>query len=64
MPLGGKAFRLLMQAEKRDIVTAHDGAGELLDGNVVIAPGLCEAPDYVKVGRSSFMRRLRLQESA
>jgi hypothetical protein len=56
---------LLMQAEKRDIVTAHDGAGEIARRQRShCAPGLCEAPDYVKVGRSAFMRRLRLQESA
>jgi hypothetical protein len=47
VPPPGKADVLLMQGDKMDIVTAHNVAAPLLDGNAVIAPVLCEAPDYV-----------------
>jgi hypothetical protein len=47
VPLGGEAFMLSVQAGKGDIAPIDEGAGELLHADVIVAPVLCEAKDYV-----------------
>jgi len=68
VPQLGESLMLLVQLEKVHIVVADDGAAALLSAGVIVAPVLCEAPDYVKQalldrGTAAFMRRLRLRES-
>ena len=48
VPRCGKAFVLFVQVGEEHVVIANDGAAPLLDGNVIVPPILCEAPDYVK----------------
>ena len=39
---------LLLQLKQGDVMVLDDGAGYLLDGDIVISPVLCEVPDYVE----------------
>jgi hypothetical protein len=48
VPRLGKAFVLLVKLNKVHVVAAYDVATPLFDGNVIVAPVLCEAPDYVE----------------
>jgi len=68
VPLLSESLMLFVQLNQVHIVIAHDGAAPLLGAGVIVAPILCEAPDYVKQalldrGTAAFMRRLRLRES-
>lgn len=38
VPRGGELLVLLAEFQKGDVVVANDGAGNLLDGDVIVAP--------------------------
>ena len=57
VPTGGEAFVLAVQLKQGHIMATHDGTGELFYAHVVIAPVLCEAPDYVKWAYDGELRR-------
>jgi hypothetical protein len=48
VPYLGETLVLLVKRNQMHVVVADDIAAPLLDAHVVIAPVLCEAPDYVK----------------
>ena len=48
VPQLGEAFVFLVQFHKLHIVGADDIAAPLLYPGIIVAPVLCEAPDYVK----------------
>jgi len=48
IPLRCKRLVLFMQFGQKHVVIANDIAAPLLNSDIVIAPILCEAPDYVE----------------
>jgi hypothetical protein len=57
VPRLGKADVLLVQPHQMHLAVADDVAAPLLDGNIIVAPVLCEAPDYVKRSYTTWLRR-------
>jgi hypothetical protein len=48
VPLLGKLFVLTVKLGVECVVVVSNEARPLLDRNIIVAPVLCEAPDYVK----------------
>lgn len=57
VPRLGKVNMLFVQFHEMHILVADDVAAPVLDGDIVVPPVLCEAPDYVEWGERMQSKR-------